>query len=1598
MAAINDIVNTISSLYVEGGQLEISSNVFSESVEAEIVIAGFLEAAFDGSTLTLIGTTSLEIGDDGQSVSVSGSASYLNFDSLVVQLSFEAGEGDSIEIGLIGTLASQTPTLPVIDWIVIQNAAYNLVYNSEALTIRSFYSGTLGVIDNDGDPQSLNLSLALEGIGGEAWSIEAASIQGNEISAADQLIWLLSGNDPTSFFPAGIPVLDNVLLDSVYARFQPANVSLPIFSVDFIYDQSWNLVTTSDETVLLGLKAGMRFGLSLNDYFDDTLRRTVGTILATFELGGIDVPVFLQADLSGNWLVGIQEFDPVILPSISNLMTMISPAAAEELPAGLLNIPGIEIDKMFIGFNPVTPSFDSFEFAIQTTSTWAIIPDYFEIEQFAVGATASQIYPTGNLTWSFTLTAGFRIGEVWLSCNLEKPTSGDWVLTATIPQNHPLTIRAMAETLMPGSDIPDGVPDFGIVGDPYLFQVTFGDETTFAVQAKSNDSWEIVEGLTFNDFAVDFNYAGNNQISGSASASFDVLGVTFAIDASLDNSANGGWTFRGSAELDQTTIGSFVSDMASALGMDAPTVPTPIASAVISSEVLVTYETRTKDFNFHAEVELSGDLSELKMELDVQFKHNADGSYEDLYRGTLTLTPDENNSEASLLFQVEFLDSTTEGRSSDTFFAVFHDSGGAASVDIGSLVGLLDSTLGAAISSIGLEMDLHDVIFVGQNDGQPGSTTKFVFGLNWDLGLNLSNLPLVGQLLAPDQTMSVDFQVLVASQTFSKDETVAINRLLPEASTPLPEDESGIIAWDSEDPEPKPLSTKINLGGDALDLDLPVWISGSSSSPGLTTNDSDVVGNRNPTPLQGETNDPRLSGGSVNDGLHWFKIEKSWGPVYLDRIGGTVADGNVTFGLGATLSMLGLEVTLDGLTITNPLTSFGPSFGLNGLGIGYHVEGIGLQGALLRQTLTDANGTYDVYNGGAVLTIPELTLAALGSYATLPPQTLGGVTIPFVPSLFVYAVLDAPLFGQPYFFLNGLAAGFGFNRDLIAPTIDHVYDFPLVSVATGGAAATSVSALESTLNDLNVYMPPQVGQVFLALGIKFSSFNLVDCFALMTVAVGTTRIEADLLGLGTAVLPTPVGTPVPPLAEVQIELLARIAPMEGVVSVEAQLTPNSYIFTRDCHLTGGFALMAWYPPLGGGATNHLGEFVLSLGGYHPDFHRDYYPVVPRLGFRWQVTKEISIKGEAYCSLTPLAMMAGGRMEATFEDGGIRAWFIANADFFIGWQPFHYTADMSIDVGGSYHFDHWGVSQTVGFDIGADLTIWGPDFSGKAKVNYSVVTFTIAFGAAKKTSPPALDWDDFQTAFLPQFDEGSIETNYGSIWLNITASSGILSTDPDATDTSDLGVVSPQELVLNVGSSIPLQQVDVTNWNGAAISTGAEFGIRPMKISGATFSQNDTSTLQISITYSNGSEINVENEFEIEAVFDNLPAAMWDPSTSLSTHDLDAPDTVPNLLTGLCVKPAAPVYNNPTKTISDADLISYQVTPHAFAWQAAKSWVNEDLDSEARAETIVESLADTDGTVAQTRQQLLDTLGIPGMTVDVSDQLVAEFREIPVVAN
>ncbi len=897
------------------------------------------------------------------------------------------------------------------------------------------------------------------------------------------------------------------------------------------------------------------------------------------------------------------------------------------------------------------------------------------------------------------------------------------------------------------------------------------DAGEYRFESELDGLWSIDNVLAIDQVELGLEHR-NNQTQVQLRGQFQLAGVDLFIAAAYTGGE--GWLFEGGTHPNQdVSIGTLITDLARFFG--STTLP-PALTGLTLQNISVSFNTQTKDFTFTCETRFPLGDDELDLAIHIDIKHQGSETFTKTFTGKLTVD--------GRVFDVVF---AADG-SATMFLAAYHKDNGDT-IDIKDLMATVSRDVANALPS-GLSITLNDALLAYRKTG----TAKFLFGLEMGAGINLSNLPLVGRVFPPEETIKLIFQLLVASAALPGPEVTAINGLIPNGVTKLPTGALGAGLT---------LSTPMQFGNTNAELSLPVQVADTASNPSQ------------PLEATGQNTD-----------VKWFTLQKTFGPVHFNRVGAAYRDGELWFLLDASFATAGLTLSLDGLAVSSPLNAFSPQFHLEGLGIDYQNGPLEIGGAFLRTTITPEQGEpYDEYDGKAVIKTSEFSLSAIGSYAYLNGH----------PSLFIYGVLDYPLGGPSFFFVTGLAAGFGYNRALNIPPLAQLTSFPLVAEAMGNLAPSHDEQAE--LRRLHDYIPASVGDYFLAVGVKFTSFKIIDSFVLLTVAFGH-RFEIDVLGLSTLVVPTPdAGQAVEPLAEVQMALRATFVPDEGFLGVEARLTSASFILSRNCHLTGGFAFYSWF------SGEHAGDFVQTLGGYHPQFRApDHYPRVPRLGFNWQVSPELTVKGDAYYALTTHALMAGGHLEATWKDGSIQAWFKAGADFLISWKPYHYDIRITVDMGVSYTYHFFGTHH-ISVDLGAGLHIWGPDFSGQAHIKLWIVSFDVSFGADASQQPQPIAWDDpnrasFKPSFLPSDDA----------ICGLSPQTGLIRTVEHRGQST--WVVNPKTFSLVSNSVIPIKHAWRHAQNDANVLDGrladkdaeTEFGIGSMAVASTDLDTRLTITI------------------------------------------------------------------------------------------------------------------------------------------------------------
>jgi len=1220
---------------------------------------------------------------------------------------------------------------------------------------------------------------------------------------------------------------------------------------------------------------------------------------------------------------------------------------------------------------------------------WTIFQDVLKIDSIWTEIIVFSPFTPEQRSIAGTMIGVAEVLGLKLQVIVELP---DTFISAKQLEDKTIPLKAFFHKYLPG--VPP--PSSDLVIERLMIVAKPGAYYTFSLAIAGSPQWEInvgsqaivLENIAFS-LSKDINVSGSiaaliklEKLTEPTSPGGEKQDLDIYVYAALSTAAGASWQFEGSTGQGQTIpIGNLIQWIKDRF--DTTPLPTSIARCTIQN-LKIAFNTQSKDFTFICQgtVPLPDMDTAIAGTVIIDIKHQQDGSFTKQFGGTLVI----DALEFALIFEAA---SKADKATSKTFVAAYHDPKGRA-IAIDPLINKIFQTT----ATTGLTLAVKDALFAYQSqtnaptspDSTPTeatpqsvSTSNYLLGIDIEAGLNLStlklpDLPLIGAAFSPDQNLKLALQVFYAHGEFSTTAVSNLNSLNSQGLRLPPQDiKAGLslTALLRVGQDVKPLSLPIGFGGDGL-----VNAAPSSSTTATSTSSSPPTETANSTQSSANV--------TAADSTQWLKIQKTFGPIHVERVGVGYQESKIQCVLDADLTAAGLTLSLDGLGAEFALSdltakTFNPTFHLDGIGIDYRNGPLEIGGAFLKHTVTPAQKPgepaptpYTSYAGLAVIRTEKLTLSAIGSYAAPNGRD---------PSLFIYAVLNYPLGGPSFFFITGFAAGFGYNRALAIPSIDDIATFPLVAEATRGDAPAlpqsgSPTALADTitteLQKLENYISPSVGDIFIAAGIKFTTFKQVTSFALLIVKFGQ-RFEIDLLGLSTLVAP-PSEVGGEPVAEAQLALKATFIPDEGLLSIQAQLTPNSYILSRACHLTGGFAFFSWFKDHPSGAK--AGDFVITLGGYHPKFDvPKHYPIVPRLGINWQVNKptdpyELLIKGQAYFALTAPAIMVGGHLEATWSSGALRAWFKAGADFLITWQPYHYDASFYVDIGASYTFELFG-THTITVELGADLHIWGPEFAGSATLHLWIISFTVNFGSGSPQRLIPITWANFKTSFLPEATQ----------IVSINVQAGLIRQIKPENNQPACWNVNPKEFVFATNSVVPSNEAYLANKSDPTAkptklsigTTQTELAVAPVGIESSV-----TSKQIITIAYEG---IDVSALFEFVPILKAVPAGLWGkPNLTADKQFLNPPSLngerlLENTLAGFEIKPAKPVKDPDHSAWIASDALQYatELIPNAYDWQ---DFQLVDLQGKAAWEAANQT------TVANSaRDELLQALGWGSSEID-----------------
>lgn len=497
-----------------------------------------------------------------------------------------------------------------------------------------------------------------------------------------------------------------------------------------------------------------------------------------------------------------------------------------------------------------------------------------------------------------------------------------------------------------------------------------------------------------------------------------------------------------------------------------------------------------------------------------------------------------------------------------------------------------------------------------------------------------------------------------------------------------------------------------------------------------------------------------ISQGDAKNGGRMEPFSKNVGPLKIKSLGLRYSTGLynkqsiLSIRIDASIMVGPIEFSLVGFSIDFDFTKAGaslhsppdPGFSLEGLQAVYDRPPIEIAGML--QIVQEPKRKY--YQGAVMISYMPWQFQAAGYWGWTTMEDIKNFE-----TIFVYCVLRGPLITFQFASIEGICGGFGYNSKLTYPTAKDVIDFPLIKDgATPGRpdGDTPLKALEDMLD--TGWFVPQDESFWVAAGLTVKAFQILHVQAVVAVQWNP-YVELGIFAVATASIPG--GNSGRNFAFVQLGIVATVNMESGILKIEGELTPASYILDPSCHLTGGFALYSWFDSKD---DNLRGDWVFTIGGYHPSYQKPpQYPEVDRLGISWQFGKSISITGNAYFAITPKACMGGGRLELKLSLNPLYAWFIAFVDFLINYKPFFFMAEGGVSVGVQFTLDLWLVTIKIHVELSARLYIQGPPISGTVHVNFYVFGFDIDFGTKSTETARPLELNEFIELVCQTHTEG-----------------------------------------------------------------------------------------------------------------------------------------------------------------------------------------------------------------------------------------------------
>lgn len=998
------------------------------------------------------------------------------------------------------------------------------------------------------------------------------------------------------------------------------------------------------------------------------------------------------------------------------------------------------------------------------------------------------------------------------------------------------SIENLASELGLPSQVGNGLAATGTAFDISMFADI--DNKRLEINLENHDEWEFAEFITLTQFNLQFEFFQDWSFTGASIFTQMVLPigtleggsrkkVHIDIFAGFERVENL-WTFEGSTGAgEELPVGEAIDALIGKISGDSPgkSLPTAIRTLTVSNIRLYFDSDGNADFVCETKLKVSKDK---EVDFWVHLKREAG---ELKFAGSIFI----NGLQLAVAFSSNQQEKNVLG---SLIFPVTIDTKDIIAALAPDMVDKIP--INVAIKLTGLLIGMH----MGEGDATTQKSQKeYLFRLSFEIDFDLSGFPLIGKMLK--EIKFTDGQLLAANKDWKNESIQQVNDLLEfigegtSATPPKP------IAQPEQASDTAGLAQGISLGGtfqitEAIRFPLFLNFGGSSeaSTSGTSDENRDQVTQEQPgqqveKPKITPDEEPPTKAVSKPDERSQSKVGKVISAVRIQKVGLIFEKGRlglkITGGLALAtfeFELIGLQVTVPQDVLSNPklLIENNPAeileFSLDGFGAKIQKGTLSIMGAFMRIE----HDTYEEYAGVIQVSLAKFSLAGMGSYAEFPNN---------VPkeerhtSLFLFVALGFPIPIHPSLLIEGMCLGFGIHRDFIPPKMDEILTYPLVQLSITPPPPIEISEL---LNSIGQYFPPTADQYFVVAGIKFKAFGIVKTLAMLAVKFGR-EFEINLIGVSSIEFP--------PSLFIELGWQARFVPAAGYLFIGGQLTSRSYLLIPEVHITGGFAVAVWM-----GAEHH-GDFVVSVGGYHPQFNvPDHYPDhIPRLGISFELSP-LTIKGGVYFAVTPKCLMMGGFLEASLDQGWIEAYLKIHMDAIIYFEPFHYDIRMGVEAGVTATIGSGYLSYDLNLHLNIDVHLWGPEFSGTASIDVGPKTFELEFGEGNTPKALPLHWDEFEKKFLKTADK---DGNLNPSVCTVSVTKGLLRKVKEG--GIEYHVIDPKQVEVEMKSLVPL-----------ASENHPSLGITPMDVRHGGY------TAQMTVR-------GIQN-FDSDEIKDSVPSGIW----------------------------------------------------------------------------------------------------------------------------